>query len=47
MSLVETVGDPTEAALLAAVAKLGLAYAELRQAWPRVAELPFDSGRKR
>ena len=41
------VGDPTEAALLAAAAKLGLAPQELRQAWPRVAELPFDSARKR
>ena len=41
------VGDPTEAALLAAGAKLGLAPEELRQAWPRVAELPFDSARKK
>jgi P-type Ca2+ transporter type 2C len=41
------VGDPTEAALLAAAAKSGLAYAELRQSWPRLAELPFDSVRKR
>jgi Ca2+-transporting ATPase len=41
------VGDPTEAALLAAAAKLGLAPEEIRQPWPRVAELPFDSVRKR
>jgi Ca2+-transporting ATPase len=41
------VGDPTEAALLAAAAKLGLAFQEVRQNWARVAELPFDSGRKR
>ena len=41
------VGDPTEAALLAGAAKFGLPYEELRQAWPRVAEVPFDSGRKR
>jgi Ca2+-transporting ATPase len=41
------VGDPTEAALLAAAAKLGISCPELRQAWPRLAELPFDSARKR
>ena len=41
------VGDPTEAALLAAAAKLGLDAAELREHLPRVSELPFDSGRKR
>lgn len=41
------VGDPTEAALLAAAAKLGLDPGELRLRFPRVAELPFDSDRKR
>jgi len=41
------VGDPTEAALLAAAGKLGLSPAELSARFPRVAELPFDSGRKR
>jgi P-type Ca2+ transporter type 2C len=41
------VGDPTEAALLVAAARFGLAGAELRQSWPRLAELPFDSARKR
>jgi Ca2+-transporting ATPase len=41
------VGDPTEAALLAAAAKLGLAHHGLRETWPRVDELPFDSVRKR
>lgn len=40
-------GDPTEAALLAAGAKLGLDRLVLEQAMPRVAELPFDSGRMR
>jgi len=40
------VGDPTEAALLAAGAKLGLSAADL-SGLPRVAELPFDSERKR
>jgi len=41
------VGDPTEAALLAAAAKAGLNPAELGTRFPRIAELPFDSGRKR
>jgi P-type Ca2+ transporter type 2C len=41
------VGDPTEAALLAAAGKLGLSPAELSARFPRVAELPFDSARKR
>ena len=40
-------GDPTEAALLAAGAKLGLDRSVLERVVPRVAELPFDSGRKR
>ena len=41
------VGDPTEAALLAAATKSGLDPGELRGRFPRIAELPFDSGRKR
>jgi phosphoserine phosphatase len=41
------VGDPTEAALLAAGGKFGLDQADLTARWPRVAELPFDSNRKR
>jgi Ca2+-transporting ATPase len=41
------VGDPTEAALLAAAEKLGLSAAELSTRFPRIAEVPFDSGRKR
>ncbi|MGW2218247.1 cation-translocating P-type ATPase [Nonomuraea sp. NPDC001684] len=40
-------GDPTEAALLAAAARLGLDRAGLQEWFPRVAELPFDSDRKR
>jgi magnesium-transporting ATPase (P-type) len=40
------IGDPTEAAILAAAAKLGLSREKL-SAWPRLAELPFDSSRKR
>jgi P-type Ca2+ transporter type 2C len=41
------IGDPTEAALLAAAAKAGLGTGELHDRYPRVAELPFDSDRKR
>ncbi|MBN1431009.1 MAG: cation-translocating P-type ATPase [Anaerolineae bacterium] len=41
------VGDPTEGALVIASARAGLWKAELEQAFPRVAELPFDSDRKR
>ncbi|HEY7264471.1 MAG TPA: cation-transporting P-type ATPase [Trebonia sp.] len=41
------VGDPTEAALLSAAAKAGLDPGELHASFPRVAELPFDSDRKR
>ncbi|WP_345564747.1 cation-translocating P-type ATPase [Nonomuraea rosea] len=40
-------GDPTEAALLAAAAKLGLNRHDLHRRWPRLAERPFDSARKR
>jgi Ca2+-transporting ATPase len=42
-----TIGDPTEGALLVAAAKLGLWKHELDQRWPRVAEAPFTSERKR
>ncbi|WP_431895223.1 cation-translocating P-type ATPase [Nonomuraea sp. bgisy101] len=41
------IGDPTEAALLAAAAKAGLHRPELERRFPRNAEVPFDSGRKR
>ncbi|WP_263106938.1 cation-translocating P-type ATPase [Kitasatospora sp. DSM 101779] len=40
-------GDPTEAALLAAAAKAGLDPAALAVERPRIDELPFDSVRKR
>ncbi|MFI9150632.1 cation-translocating P-type ATPase [Streptomyces sp. NPDC053367] len=40
-------GDPTEAALLVAGARLGLDRAALNRELPRVGEIPFDSGRKR
>ena len=42
-----TVGDPTEGALVIASAKAGLWKKDLEKAFPRVAELPFDSDRKR
>jgi Ca2+-transporting ATPase len=40
-------GDPTEAALLVLAEKAGMQAVHLRQAWPRVAEIPFESERKR
>jgi Ca2+-transporting ATPase len=40
-------GDPTEAALLVAAEKAGLRPADLERAYPRVAEVPFDSRTKR
>ncbi len=43
----EAVGDPTEAALLAAAAKGGVTVASIDRAMPRIAELPFDPTRKR
>jgi P-type Ca2+ transporter type 2C len=39
-------GDPTEAALLTAAHDQGFAKKRLEDAFPRVAELPFDSDRK-
>jgi len=42
-----TVGDPTEGALVIAAARVGLQKDDLEAAMPRVAELPFDSDRKR
>jgi P-type Ca2+ transporter type 2C len=43
----KAVGDPTEGALLIAAAKAGLWKNELDKRWPRVAEAPFTSERKR
>ncbi|MFI1337567.1 cation-translocating P-type ATPase [Streptomyces sp. NPDC020845] len=40
-------GDPTEAALLTAGARLGLDRSALESELPRVSEIPFDSARKR
>jgi Ca2+-transporting ATPase len=44
---IETIGDPTEGALIVAAASFGLTPDHLRQHFPRIAELPFDSERKR
>ncbi len=41
------VGDPTEGALLVAAGKANLWRPDLEQNYPRVAEVPFDSNRKR
>ncbi|MDD3826793.1 MAG: cation-translocating P-type ATPase [Anaerolineae bacterium] len=41
------VGDPTEGALVVAAAQMGLPKYELEERWPRVAEVPFTSERKR
>ncbi len=42
----ETLGDPTEAALLIAAAQAGLFKQDLLAVSPRIAEAPFDSGSK-
>jgi len=39
-------GDPTQAAVVNYAKKVGLPKNELSQKYPRVAEIPFDSGRK-
>ena len=39
----EVIGDPTEAALVVLAAKLGVDAQETRRAYPRLAEVPFDS----
>ena len=43
----DMIGDPTEGALVVAAEKFGLTAPELNGTWPRIAELPFDSKRKR
>ncbi|NLV78445.1 MAG: cation-transporting P-type ATPase [Rhodococcus sp.] len=40
------VGDPTEAALVVLAAKIGVDAEETRRAYPRFAEVPFDSAYK-
>jgi Ca2+-transporting ATPase len=40
-------GDPTEGAFVVAAAKAGYWHKELSEEYPRVAEIPFDSDRKR
>ncbi len=42
----ELIGDPTEGALVALAAKGGVDAVSTRQAYPRVAELPFDAAYK-
>ena len=39
----DVVGDPTEAALVVLAAKLGVDTEQTRRAYPRLAEVPFDS----
>ncbi len=40
------IGDPTEGAIVAFAGKLGQTSQQLNMIYPRIAELPFDSGRK-
>jgi Ca2+-transporting ATPase len=42
-----SVGDPTEMAIVLAAAELGIPKPALDQLFPRIGEIPFDSGRKR
>ncbi len=41
------VGDPTEGSLIIAAVKAGADLEDLKKAYPRVQEIPFDSARKR
>jgi len=41
------IGDPTEGALIMAATELGYSQERLEDHWPRVAEIPFTSERKR
>ena len=40
------IGDPTEGAMVVAAAKAGLSRETAQKAYPRIAEIPFDSDRK-
>jgi len=42
----QSIGDPTELALIDMAAQYNLDEADLRSTYPRIAELPFDSERK-
>ncbi len=42
----DVVGDPTEAALVVLAAKVGVDAEDTRRAYPRLAEVPFDSAYK-
>lgn len=44
---VRVIGDPTEASLLVAAAKAGAVLKQVNNTFPRTAEIPFDSERKR
>lgn len=43
----QTIGDPTETAIIATAARFGLLKTELEKIFPRIGEVPFDSIRKR
>jgi Ca2+-transporting ATPase len=43
----EFIGDPTEGAMVVAAARAGMVKGNLEQTFPRKAEVPFDSERKR
>lgn len=44
---VQHIGDPTETAIVLAAHKSGMPKEQLEKSYPRLAELPFDSDRKR
>ncbi len=43
----QEIGDPTETALMNLGKRLGVSAVDVRERYPRVSELPFDSDRKR